>query len=193
VVAVCRRWQRAAAAVARRLGRSRQLAARWRGPAPVDAAQSTSRAGGSTATLLIFSVPLVSAEGEVLERHAVAVRVPGLSRSAPKGVRTAVLEAARERAAARLRARAARLTRLRTALAARDADVEARITSRLVDAHVPREVQTGLFDRRGARAFAAARADKRAIAAVAEERGRRRGDRAVQPGRPALAIAFLAP
>jgi superfamily II DNA or RNA helicase len=216
IVPLCRRWRRAARTVARRLERSRALAAHWRGPAPVGGVWTT-RPCGATGTrdltpdvhghipalygpasvrraVLVFSVPLMTAAGDVVERHVVAVRVTALSRSSPAGARAAAIDAARQRAADGLGPRAARLTRLQTALAGRQTRSERAIAEGLLEQHVPAELQTGLFDRRGERALAAARDDREAVAALARDReARHAAAAAIRIGRPTLAIAWLAP
>jgi hypothetical protein len=140
--------------------------------------------------LLVFSVPLVAGNGDVVERHVVAVRV------AAEGGRTdyrAAIDPARQIAARHLTARAARLTRMRMSLLPYEAAVDTAIIEDLADS-APRELQQRLFDRAAARAFEAAHDEDAAIVvAIRDRQDRRAAVAAVVVGRPALAIAFIAP
>jgi hypothetical protein len=189
VIALCRRWSRPARVVAARLQRSRDLTAHWRGPAPARPAWSVARRQ-SIEHLFVFSVPLVAGNGDVVERHVVAIRVPAVG---GKTGYEAAVDPARQIAARHLTPRAARLTRLRMSLLSCEAAVDAALIEEL-SSSAPRELQPGLFDRAAARAFDAAHEEDTAIVdAIRDRQDRRTTAAAVVVGRPALAIAFIAP
>ena len=188
-VPICRRWARPARVVASRLVRSRTIAARWRGPAPARAAWCLARRHGGDGSVLVFSVPLVGGNGDVIERHAVAVHVAGARRSSFCG--RPVIAMAERRAVSHMHARAVRLTRLRGLLLAGDVDADTTLARHLLNGGLG-EIQGGLFDRRADRAAQAARDERQTLADALRVRSESRlAAVPVTVGRASLVVAFV--
>ena len=167
---MCTRWARPARVLARRLGRQRALALKWRGPfaahrpwaACVDSRRHLSRLAG-THTLLVFSAPIGDGTGDAIERWLMCVRVATGALSWPdepsgRSPRE-VIDAARALVAQRLAPRVRRLQRLKRAECADASDVERAMTQAMLSERPEVEVQPGLFDRRALSAESAATAD----------------------------------
>jgi ERCC4-related helicase len=192
---VCRAWVKPACAEARRLIRRRALARYWRTPAsdlqrPVwSAGRGLCTLCGSR-TLVVMIVPLIDRRGAVVEERIVPLCVndrADLVRDWRKQRR-----AWQDRAVQASLARAARLTRWRTARVTAEIAIERAIAATLT-ADCARVDQPGLFDLRADRARADAEAARNRIARDLRERiaGHQSGT-VIRPGEPVLA-AIITP
>jgi ERCC4-related helicase len=196
MILICRAWSRQARAAAGRLRRQRTLAAHWRprtqpGRPCAGRLETTGalRSIAARSALLLFSVPLTTESGALLERRLVLVRAPVTVLRHRQEV-----DRAREAAGASLRSRARRLRRRQ----ARDVDRivarERAISDALAGPFRRIDRQAGLFDRRSLDADDRSR---RALEAIAHDRDDRvlsiESDRLVVIGTPVLELIALPP
>jgi len=197
-VRLCRRWQRPAAALARRLERQRRWLRSWQAPAlPVGAVRFAwprldARSGPPAGVRLVFIVPILDGLGMPVEQHVVAVATG--APTARDSLDDGGLPVARQAAAARVAPRARRLARLLAAEGRRRQRLDGILVRRLAAAVDTGERQHGLFDRRAARAAASA---LEAVAVVADTRLAATEDDDLRAevfvGRPALALVIGPP
>jgi hypothetical protein len=191
---VSRHWTRAAAAEARRLIRARALIGRWRAPAGASGGgRWTSRTAlpalQTTATLIVYRVPLIDSIGSVIEQRLAVLRVPeswSAIRRDPRRLRVLSGIAARTVAS-----RARRVGRFVSGLAIRDIDVERALAAAAIESCSHVKPQPGLFDRRLDREMARASSAAEAIDAQLRHRiAQHEGRRIIDVGRPLLVMAI---
>jgi superfamily II DNA or RNA helicase len=176
----CMRWQRRARAMASALARRRGWARRWRGQ-PLHGARPYVCVSFEPRQIAVFTVPIVTANGVVIERHVVALEVGGTISPSLAALQNVVIECATRRLA-RIRGRVVAATAASVAI------------ERAVDAHLqtlrcPEETQLELFSPRPARDRA------RATSAAARlDLDRRLADlhaeAVIDVGRPVLELAI---
>jgi superfamily II DNA or RNA helicase len=149
-VSIDHTWRRRARWLAQLMRRRRLWAAQWREADPQAArtlvAYCRTRPGGvgpSGGWLLVFSVPIVDATGEVLETRVAAFRGAG---EVAKGLGWSLVEHARAIAAHRLRRRCDRILRLVVDRARAAAAIDRAIDRHLRARRAAELPQPGLFD-----------------------------------------------
>jgi hypothetical protein len=135
----------------------------------------------------VFSVPLVSRDGQVLERHLLALAVPHKSCLGSQ----AMIGAARLLVAQRLEARRRRVDRLVQPVEALRRQADELIARHLQEVWRPGEVQAEMFSLRAVRNFQTARAASAGIAAAAASTTRDQASSHVSIGEPLLELVVM--
>jgi superfamily II DNA or RNA helicase len=151
-IALCRRWQRPAVALARLIDRRRKLAGRFRSTAaiarplwtPLDRL-NVRRVFGLDDLLFFFLVPIVDGSGATVEERLIGVRASGSRRTSTVTVR---LEQALQVANQMALPRARRIAILRREMLDRELTLERRLAEVAAAEFERRQCQPGLFDRR---------------------------------------------
>jgi hypothetical protein len=183
--------------IARALMRRRGLAARWRGPDGVNRAVVWARTRRASAplcgpgrSLLVFSIPLLDGNGELVEELLVPVAAPLACadlRHARSGVDTTMAETVRHAIQRRLAKAMRSISDRAAAMSHRESLLHAAFRS-----HRVTEVQPGLFSQQELRAFDDQLDESTQLLAQAGARTSRvtRGSD-LRPGEPALEVALL--
>ena len=160
-----RRWLRHSRAVARHLLIKRSLIPRWRardgGIGRPCFAVLRRQTGSSSGTVMVVSVPIVDGTGLLVERRLLCIALPELRPAEVDAL--ACSDAFQTWVANHLQKRLARLRRRALSASATRIAIEEAIARHLLDIRWPRELQAGLFERRGERAFTLARNELSAI------------------------------
>jgi hypothetical protein len=168
-----RGWRRPARVVAGELSRRRSLSRRWRAGTTGTTRMIYARLNrkprcpstpafipdGQSLAIIIGAVPILNAQDEVIERRVIALT--GVARTWVEltSDSTPLIEAC-------LRRRVIKLTRVVKDAAARLAEREAAILVTVLDGHLHRESQPGLFDASELRRFLASTADAERLQAL---------------------------
>lgn len=141
---------------------------------------------GASHTICVFTVPILDSAGNVLEEHAVAIRIP------PGPLATAdhrQVEAARTLACRATMPRLARVRRWQRSQQQRGSVRDSAIAAALTETLRPDETQPGLFDRRAVNVFEISQRNAAEFSADEAARSASRESFAsAEIGRPHLAV-----